>query len=184
MEPQPDPTVVTERQTEAPARPQAGLAPPQPELSPTGTHVFDANSISIYYSAFRAVTDVSFSIYENEITAFIGPSGCGKTTVLRSLNRMNDLIAGARVEGDVRYRDAPLYGSGVSPIAVRRRIGMVFQKPNPFPKSIYDNIAYGPRINGIRNKGKLDEIVEHSLRQGALWDEVKNRLKEIGRAHV
>ena len=177
MEPQPDPTVVTERQTEAPARPQAGQAPPQPELSPTGTHVFDANGISIYYSAFRAVTDVSLSIYENEITAFIGPSGCGKTTVLRSLNRMNDLIAGARVEGDVRYRDAPLYGPGVSPIAVRRRIGMVFQKPNPFPKSIYDNIAYGPRINGIRNKGKLDEIVERSLRQGALWDEVKNRLK-------
>ena len=139
--------------------------------------MFDANGISIYYSAFRAVTDVSFSIHENEITAFIGPSGCGKTTVLRSLNRMNDLIAGARVEGDVRYRDAPLYGPGVSPIAVRRRIGMVFQKPNPFPKSIYDNIAYGPRINGIRNKGKLDEIVERSLQQGALWDEVKNRLK-------
>ena len=177
MEPQPEPNVVTDRHTEAPARPQAGLAPPRQELSPTGTHVFDANGISIYYSAFRAVTDVSFSIHENEITAFIGPSGCGKTTVLRSLNRMNDLIAGARVEGDVRYRDAPLYGPGVSPIAVRRRIGMVFQKPNPFPKSIYDNIAYGPRINGIRNKGKLDEIVERSLRQGALWDEVKNRLK-------
>ena len=177
MEPQPEPNVVTERQTEAPARPRAGLAPPEQELPPNGTHVFDANGISIYYSAFRAVTDVSFSIYEHEITAFIGPSGCGKTTVLRSLNRMNDLIAGARVEGDVRYRDAPLYGPGVSPIAVRRRIGMVFQKPNPFPKSIYDNIAYGPRINGIRNKGKLDEIVEHSLRQGALWDEVKNRLK-------
>ncbi len=177
MEPQPEQNVVTERQTETNARPRAGLAPPQPELSPTGTHVFDANGISIYYSAFRAVTDVSFAIYENEITAFIGPSGCGKTTVLRSLNRMNDLIAGARVEGDVRYRDAPLYGPGVSPIAVRRRIGMVFQKPNPFPKSIYDNIAYGPRINGIHNKGKLDEIVERSLRQGALWDEVKNRLK-------
>jgi len=177
MEPQPEPNVVTDRHTEAPARPQAGLAPPRQELSPTGTHVFDANGISIYYSAFRAVTDVSFSIHENEITAFIGPSGCGKTTVLRSLNRMNDLIAGARVEGDVRYRDAPLYGPGVSPIAVRRRIGMVFQKPNPFPKSIYDNIAYGPRINGIRNKGKLDEIVERSLQQGALWDEVKNRLK-------
>jgi phosphate transport system ATP-binding protein len=177
MEPQPEPNVVTDRHTEAPARPQAGLAPPRQEPSPTGTHVFDANGISIYYSAFRAVTDVSFSIHENEITAFIGPSGCGKTTVLRSLNRMNDLIAGARVEGDVRYRDAPLYGPGVSPIAVRRRIGMVFQKPNPFPKSIYDNIAYGPRINGIRNKGKLDEIVERSLRRGALWDEVKNRLK-------
>src|ERR1700748_3114438 len=177
MESQPEPEVVTERQSEVAARPRPGLAPPQPELSPTGTHVFDANGISIYYSAFRAVTDVSFSIYENEITAFIGPSGCGKTTVLRSLNRMNDLVAGARVEGDVRYRDAPLYGSGVSPTAVGRKIGMVFQKPNPFPKSIYDNIAYGPRINGIRNKKRLDEIVEKSLRQGALWDEVKNRLK-------
>src|ERR1700684_3891566 len=180
MESQPEPNVVTERQTEAPARPQAGLAPPQPELSPTGTHVFDANGISIYYSAFRAVTDVSFSIYENEITAFIGPSGCGKTTVLRSLNRMNDLIAGARVEGDIRYRGVPLYGSNVSPTAVRRRIGMVFQKANPFPKSIYDNIAYGPRINGIRNKGKLDEIVERSLKQAALWDEVKDRLNKSG----
>jgi phosphate transport system ATP-binding protein len=177
MEQQPELNVVTERQTEPAARPQAGLAPPTQNAPGTGTHVFDANGISIYYSAFRAVTDVSFAIYENEITAFIGPSGCGKTTVLRSLNRMNDLIAGARVEGDVRYREAPLYGPGVSPIAVRRRIGMVFQKPNPFPKSIYDNIAYGPRINGIRNKGRLDEIVEKSLRQGALWDEVKNRLK-------
>src|SRR6201992_529591 len=151
MEPQPDPTVVTERQTEAPARPQAGLAPPPPEAAPPGTHVFDANGISIYYSAFRAVTDVSFSIYENEITAFIGPWAFRKTTVLRSLIRMTGLIAGARVEGDVRYRDAPLSGSGVSPIAVRRKIGMVFQKPNPFPKSIYDNIAYGPRLNSIRN---------------------------------
>jgi phosphate transport system ATP-binding protein len=177
MEPQPEPNVVTAPHPDAPPRPLEGGPPPRQELSPTGTHVFDANGISIYYSAFRAVTDVSFSIHENEITAFIGPSGCGKTTVLRSLNRMNDLIAGARVEGDVRYRDAPLYGPGVSPIAVRRRIGMVFQKPNPFPKSIYDNIAYGPRINGIRNKGKLDEIVERSLRQAALWDEVKNRLK-------
>ena len=142
-----------------------------------GTHVFDANGISIYYGSFRAVTDVKLSIYENEITAFIGPSGCGKTTVLRSLNRMNDLVAGARVEGDVRYRGAALYGRDVSPIAVRRKIGMVFQKPNPFPKSIYDNIAYGPRINGIRNKKRLDEIVERSLHQAALWDEVKNRLK-------
>jgi phosphate transport system ATP-binding protein len=134
----------------------------------------------MYYGAFRAVTDVSLTVYENEITAFIGPSGCGKTTVLRSLNRMNDLIVGARVEGDVRYRGQPLYASGVSPTAVRRRIGMVFQKANPFPKSIYDNIAYGPRINGIRNKGKLDEIVERSLKQAALWDEVKDRLNKSG----
>jgi len=178
MEPTPEPNVVAERQTETTVRPQDGAAPGR-HAAPVaeGNHIFDANGISIYYSAFRAVTDVSFSIHENEITAFIGPSGCGKTTVLRSLNRMNDLVAGARVEGDVRYRGAALYGPGVSPIAVRRKIGMVFQKPNPFPKSIYDNIAYGPRINGIRNKKRLDEIVEKSLHQAALWDEVKNRLK-------
>jgi phosphate transport system ATP-binding protein len=138
--------------------------------------VFDAQNVSIYYGTFKAVTDVSLTIYQNEITAFIGPSGCGKTTVLRTLNRMNDLVAGARVEGDVRYHGVSLYGPKVSPIAVRRRIGMVFQKPNPFPKSIFDNVAYGPRINGERNKGKLREIVERSLRQAALWDEVKDRL--------
>ncbi|HYY18356.1 MAG TPA: phosphate ABC transporter ATP-binding protein PstB [Streptosporangiaceae bacterium] len=177
MEPTPEPNVVAERQTQAAARPQDTRTQDGSEPYAEGNHIFDANGISIYYSSFRAVTDVKLSIYENEITAFIGPSGCGKTTVLRSLNRMNDLIAGARVEGDVRYRGTPLYGREVSPIAVRRKIGMVFQKPNPFPKSIYDNIAYGPRINGIRNKKRLDEIVEKSLRQGALWDEVKNRLK-------
>ena len=143
-----------------------------------GASVFNTQNVSIYYDSFRAVTDVTLTIHENEITAFIGPSGCGKTTVLRTLNRMNDLIPGARVEGDVHYRGASLYGAGVSPIAVRRRIGMVFQKPNPFPKSIYDNVAYGPRINGIHNKSKLDEIVERSLHQAALWDEVKNRLKK------
>ena len=146
----------------------------------TGNAVFEASNVSLYYGAFRAVTDVSLTVYENEITAFIGPSGCGKTTVLRTLNRMNDLVAGAKVEGDVRYRGAGLYDAGVSATAVRRRIGMVFQKPNPFPKSIYDNVAYGPRINGIRGKGELDEIVERSLRQAALWDEVKDRLSKSG----
>ncbi len=151
-----------------------------PIFDTPGASVFNTQNVSIYYGSFRAVTDVSLTIYENEITAFIGPSGCGKTTVLRTLNRMNDLIPTARVEGDVEYRGASLYGKDVSPIAVRRRIGMVFQKPNPFPKSIYDNIAYGPRINGERNKGKLNEIVERSLRQAALWDEVKNRLKTSG----
>ena len=156
-------------------------AQPVPE-TPTGRSVFDARSVSIYYGSFRAVTDVSLTIYENEITAFIGPSGCGKTTVLRTLNRMNDLIPSARVEGDVHYRGASLYAKGISAIAVRRRIGMVFQKPNPFPKSIYDNVAYGPRINGERNKKKLDEIVERSLRGAALWDEVKNRLGSSGLA--
>ncbi|HEX3959103.1 MAG TPA: phosphate ABC transporter ATP-binding protein PstB [Trebonia sp.] len=145
-----------------------------------GPAVFDVQNVSIYYSAFRAVTDVSLAIHEHEITAFIGPSGCGKTTVLRSLNRMNDLIPGARVEGTIRYRGAGLYDAQVSPTAVRRRIGMVFQKANPFPKSVYDNIAYGPRINGVRGKGKLDEIVERSLRQAALWDEVKDRLNKSG----
>ncbi len=146
----------------------------------TGTHIFDVDKVSCYYSSFRAVTDVSLKIHENEITAFIGPSGCGKTTVLRTLNRMNDLIPGAHVEGDIRYRGASLYAKEVSPIAVRRRIGMVFQKPNPFPKSIYDNVAYGPRINGEHNKAKLNEIVERSLRGAALWDEVKDRLKASG----
>jgi phosphate transport system ATP-binding protein len=174
--------------------PQAQLNVPQdqevlpklavPDTAPrdkfNGTAIFDVSNTSIYYGSFRAVTDVSLTVYEHEITAFIGPSGCGKTTVLRSLNRMNDLIPGARVEGDIRYRGQPLYASDVSPIAVRRRIGMVFQKANPFPKSIYDNIAYGPRINGIRNKGRLDEIVERSLKQAALWDEVKDRLNKSG----
>src|ERR1700744_2657779 len=155
MEQQPEPNVLTERQPKPAARPQAGLAPATQNTPATGTHVFDANGISLYYGAVRAVPDVSFAIYENQITAFVGPCGGGKPAVLRSLNQMNDLVAGPRGEGDVRYRDAPLYGSGVSPIAVRRRIGMVFQKPNPFPKSIYDNIAYGPRINGIRNKKRL-----------------------------
>jgi phosphate transport system ATP-binding protein len=150
------------------------------EAVPTGTPVFDAKNVSIYYGSFRAVTNVSLSIYEHEITAFIGPSGCGKTTVLRTLNRLNDLVVGARVEGDVHYRGESLYSKDVSAIAVRRRIGMVFQKPNPFPKSIYDNVAYGPRINGIRNRGRLNEIVEHSLRQAALWDEVKDRLGQSG----
>jgi phosphate transport system ATP-binding protein len=147
----------------------------QPSVG-TGTHIFDVKGVSIYYGSFRAVTNVSLNIYEHQITAFIGPSGCGKTTVLRTLNRMNDLVPGARVEGEVDYRGENLYGKDVSPIAVRRRIGMVFQKPNPFPKSIYDNVAYGPRINGIRGKAELNEIVERSLRQAALWDEVKNRL--------
>jgi phosphate transport system ATP-binding protein len=161
------------------ALPQAG--PQDAAVSDTpGTAIFDVRNVSIWYSAFKAVTDVSLPIYEHEITAFIGSSGSGKTTVLRAFNRMNDLIPGARVEGEMYYRGASLYGKDVSPIAVRRRIGMVFQKPNPFPKSIYDNVAYGPRINGERNRGRLDEIVERSLRQAALWDEVKNRLKTSG----
>jgi len=155
-------------------------ATPAVAAATAGSEVFETKNVSIYYGSFRAVTDVSLAIYENQITAFIGPSGCGKTTVLRTLNRMNDLIPSARVEGDVHYRGASLYSKSVSPTAVRRRIGMVFQKPNPFPKSIYENVAYGPRINGIRGKSRLDEIVERSLRQAALWDEVKDRMGKSG----
>jgi phosphate transport system ATP-binding protein len=138
------------------------------------TVIFDTKNVSIYYGSFKAVTDVSLTIYEHEITAFIGSSGSGKSTVLRAFNRMNDLIPSARMDGEISYRGTSLYGPGVSPIAVRRRIGMVFQKPN------YDNVAYGPRINGERSRHKLDEIVERSLREAALWDEVKNRLKTSG----
>ena len=152
----------------------------QESAAPSGQVIFDVRNVSIWYSAFKAVTDVTMNIHENEITAFIGSSGSGKTTVLRSLNRMNDLVPGARLEGEMSYRGEQLYARDVSPIAVRRRIGMVFQKPNPFPKSIYDNVAYGPRINGEHNKGKLDEIVETSLRKAALWEEVRNRLKTSG----
>jgi phosphate transport system ATP-binding protein len=143
--------------------------------------VFDVSGVSVRYGAHLAVRDVSLPIRLNEITALIGPSGSGKSTVLRCLNRMNDLIEGARVDGSVRYHGVDLYGPDVDPVEVRRRIGMVFQKPNPFPKSIYDNVAFGPRIAG-RRKADLDEIVERSLRKAALWDEVKDKLQESGLA--
>ena len=126
--------------------------------------VFDVKDVSVFYGEFRAVRDVSLPIRRNEITALIGPSGCGKTTFLRCLNRMNDLIDGARVEGQVRYHGVDLYDRRVDPVEVRRRIGMVFQKPNPFPKSIYDNVAFGPKIAGY--KGNMDELVEEALQQG------------------
>ncbi|HVK84810.1 MAG TPA: phosphate ABC transporter ATP-binding protein PstB [Kofleriaceae bacterium] len=139
--------------------------------------VLEADEVEVFYGSFRAVRGVSMKIHKNQITAFIGPSGCGKTTVLRAFNRMHDVIPGARVGGRVRYRGFDLYAHDVSATEVRRRIGMVFQKPNPFPKSIYDNIAFGPRANGITSKAQLDEIVEKSLRAAALWDEVKDRLR-------
>jgi phosphate transport system ATP-binding protein len=139
--------------------------------------VFDCKGVEVYYGAFRAVRGVTLGIQAHQITAFIGPSGCGKTTMLRALNRMHDVIPGARVAGSVRYHGVDLYAPEVSATEVRRRIGMVFQKPNPFPKSIYDNIAFGPRINGVASKAELDVIVEKSLRAAALWDEVKDRLK-------
>ena len=142
--------------------------------------VFSTRDLAVYYGAFRAIRDINLPILKNEITALIGPSGCGKTTFLRCLNRMNDLIEGARVEGTLLYHGIDLYDEGVDPVEVRRRIGMVFQKPNPFPKSVYDNIAFGPKIAGY--KGNMDELVEGSLRKAALWDEVKDKLKGSGLA--
>jgi phosphate transport system ATP-binding protein len=141
-----------------------------------GAIVFRTRDLAVYYGDFRAVRDVDLDVRQHEITAFIGPSGCGKSTVLRCFDRMNDLIEGARVEGTLTYHGIDLYGPDVDPVEVRRRIGMVFQKPNPFPKSIYDNLAFGPRLNGIKKRSALDDIVERSLRRAALWEEVRGRL--------
>jgi phosphate transport system ATP-binding protein len=138
--------------------------------------VMKLSGVSVFYGAYEAVRDVSFDVGQNEITAFIGPSGCGKSTLLRCFNRMNDLIPGARVSGSITYHGEDLYGADVDPIEVRRRVGMVFQKPNPFPKSIYDNIAYGPRVLGM--KTNMDDLVESCLTRAALWDEVKKDLKK------
>ena len=143
--------------------------------------VFTLDDVSVYYGEYQAVRNVSMAVRKNEITAFIGPSGCGKSTLLRSFNRMNDLIPGAHVEGLLAYHGADIYGPDVDPIEVRRRIGMVFQKPNVFPKSIYENVAYGPRINAGRKaptKGDLDDLVEECLTRAALWDEVKDHMKK------
>ena len=148
------------------------------EASAEHSVVFELKDLEVFYGSFRAVRDITLNVHCNEITAFIGPSGCGKTTVLRTLNRMNDLIETARVGGTVLYHGVDIYDPDVNPVEVRRRIGMVFQKPNPFPKSIYDNVAYGPRLMGVK-KG-LDEVVEKALHGAALWDEVKDRLKASG----
>ena len=141
--------------------------------------IFDVEELNVYYGDFRAIRDASLKVHKNEITAFIGPSGCGKTTLLRCFNRMNDLIEIARVTGSLRYHGVDLYHPKVDPVEVRRQIGIVFQKPNPFPKSISANVAYGPRVAGLAKKGPaMDDIVENSLRKAALWDEVKDRLDE------
>jgi phosphate transport system ATP-binding protein len=136
--------------------------------------IFDIDDVDVFYGSHKAIRDVTLDLHANEITALIGPSGCGKSTFIRCLNRMNDLIPSARVEGRVMYHGENLYAGDIDPVQVRKRIGMVFQKPNPFPKSIYDNIAFGPRVMGM--KGDMDEIVERALRRGALWEEVKDRL--------
>jgi phosphate transport system ATP-binding protein len=138
--------------------------------------VFQVSDLAVSYSGNVAIRDVNLSVYRNAVTAFIGPSGCGKSTLIRCFDRMNDLVPGAKIEGDVLYHGKDLYAPDVDPVEVRRRIGMVFQKPNPFPKSIYDNVAFGPRVLGL--KGDLDVRVEQALHQAALWDEVKDRLKE------
>jgi phosphate transport system ATP-binding protein len=147
------------------------------EPSGSAEIVFRLDDVHVHYGKFLALRGVNLEIARNEITAFIGPSGCGKSTLIRCLNRMNDLIPGARVEGRIHYHGQDLYGDDVDPVEVRRRIGMVFQKPNPFPKSIYDNIAFGPKVIGLRPPS-MDDLVERSLRDAALWDEVKDKLKQ------
>jgi phosphate transport system ATP-binding protein len=139
--------------------------------------VFRVEDVSIFYGSYQAVRGVNLDVSRNQITALIGPSGCGKSTVIRCFNRMNDLIPGARVDGKISFHDEDLYSDQVDPIEVRRRVGMVFQKPNPFPKSIYDNVAYGPRVNGMK-VASMDDLVEEALIGAALWDEVKDKLKQ------
>jgi phosphate transport system ATP-binding protein len=161
----------SESAREATAPGESAVAAPRPEREP----IFDVDDVSVFYASKRAIRNVTLALYKHEITALIGPSGCGKSTFIRCLNRMNDLIPSARVEGAIVYHGENLYDANIDPVQVRKRIGMVFQKPNPFPKSIYDNIAFGPRVMGM--KGDMDEIVESALRRGALWDEVKDRMK-------
>lgn len=143
-----------------------------------GAPALEVRNLHIFYGQFRAVKDISVKFGKNQITSLIGPSGCGKSTILRSFNRMNDLIPNARAEGEVLYQDNNIYAQAVDPVEVRRRIGMVFQRPNPFPKSIYENVAWGARVNGFR--GNMDDLVESSLRQAALWDDVKDKLNQSG----
>ena len=143
--------------------------------------IMELRNLNVYYGDFHAVRDISLDVGANQITAFIGPSGCGKSTVLRCLNRTNDLVPSARVTGGIDYRGHDLYGPTVDPIEVRRRVGMVFQKPNPFPKSIFDNIAYGPRVTGMKlNKTETEDLVEHALNKAGLWAEVKDKLDQSG----
>jgi phosphate transport system ATP-binding protein len=167
---------VTEQRRQEEAAAAAGVAAQQkPAPAAPRDVIFDVDDINVYYGEHKAIRNVTLDLHLNEITALIGPSGCGKSTFIRCLNRMNDLIPTARVDGKIVYHGEDLYASNIDPVQVRKRIGMVFQKPNPFPKSIYDNIAFGPRVMGM--KGDMDEIVERALRRGALWDEVKDRMK-------
>ena len=163
-------TTMSEATSPAAVKPAESAPPEQAET------VFDVRDLNVSYGKKLALKDVSLRIGRNRVTAFIGPSGCGKSTLIRSLNRLNDLVPSARIEGQILFHGQDLYGEDIDPVEVRRRIGMVFQKPNPFPKSIYDNVAFGPRVLGM--KDGLDDRVEQALRQAALWDEVKERLKD------
>ena len=169
---------------EAPLTSEATVSQPEHAVdairNPQEESVFQLNGVGVWYGTKHAISEINMSIPLNRVTALIGPSGCGKSTLLRCMNRMNDLIPGARVEGAVEYRGADIYANDIDPVEVRRRIGMVFQKPNPFPKSIYENVAFGAKVNGIR--GNMDEICEQALRKAALWDEVKSDLKKSGLA--
>ncbi len=175
------PRTATEPDTPASAVPRDEPAPASQGGTPEARiddAVFDISGLTVRYGSFTAVRDIGMQVPRHEITALIGPSGCGKSTLLRSLNRMNDLIPVASTEGEVLYNGEDIYADWVDPVEVRRRIGMVFQKPNPFPKSIYDNVAFGPKLNGY--KGNMDDLVEESLRRAALWDEVSGKLKDNG----
>jgi phosphate transport system ATP-binding protein len=169
-----EPTTPTIRIAADPDRP---AGPTQPSV---GDHIVELQDVSCWYGSFRAVRNVDIAIARQHITALIGPSGCGKSTLLRTINRMNDLVPSYRSEGRILLDGQDLSAKGVDPVAVRRRVGMVFQKPNPFPKTVYENVAFGPRINGY--KGNMDELVEQSLRRAALWDDVKDKLKQSGMA--
>jgi phosphate transport system ATP-binding protein len=167
---------VTDQRDERAAAPAPESAPARApgEVPAERAVIFDVDDINVHYGSHKAIRNVTLDVHKNEITALIGPSGCGKSTFIRCLNRMNDLIPSARVDGRIVYHGEDLYAPDIDPVQVRKRIGMVFQKPNPFPKSIYDNVAYGPRVVGM--KGEMDEIVERALQRASLWDEVKDRM--------
>ncbi len=181
------PSTFMESDTQATLPPAAAtgsrpaIMPPKPRITAPAETIIDIEHLDFYYGAKQALFDINLRIEEKRVTALIGPSGCGKSTLLRCLNRMNDLIDGTRIgAGTIKIHGHDIHGRGVDPIELRKRVGMVFQKSNPFPKSIYENITYGLRIQGVKSKGRLDEIVERSLRGAALWDEVKDRLHESG----
>ncbi len=163
-------------------QPQLNITEPTRAASTASAPKMEIRRLSVYYKASRAIKEINLPVYENRVLAIIGPSGCGKSTLLRALNRMNDLIPGARVEGEVLLDGENIYAPGQDVVDIRRRVGMVFQRPNPFPMSVYDNVAFGPRLLGLRKKSVLDELVEQSLRAAALWDQVKDNLGQSGMA--